>query len=246
LTIDSILATEGSRYFPPTRSPANLRKPEVPKAEAERIGGLFYLNRLESVAVSAFYTGVVHMLPWVPKAHSLHGRSLEEAYRWLAAKYLHPVRTVREEADAFHARHIAGRPCVAVHVRGLDKGPEAGQVPELQLYFQTLDRLPSTFRIFLLTDDACAAHIFAERYGERLVHTAATRAEGDMGLHLRKAYDPSTLGREVMVDVYVALKCDRFLGLGWSNISSIIYMLKPWPRGTCGLWGPCILQHRIV
>jgi protein O-GlcNAc transferase len=212
---------------------------------AKRIPGLLYLNRPETIAVSDFYTGVVSMLPWIPKTHVLAGKRIDEVYRWLAAKYLRPVKSIVNEVDAFWTRHIKDRPTVAVHFRGLDKGEELPLKPTLQWYFETLDRVPSSVQIFLLSDDARAVSAFAGRYGERVLVTESTRAEGHVGLHKRVARDPVRLGREVIVDVYVALRCDRFLGVGWSNISSIIDMLKPWPRGTCGLWGPCILRARL-
>ena len=150
------------------------------------------------------------------------------------------------EVEAFHRDHIAGRPTVAVHVRGLDKGGEAGPMPTLRDYFTVMDRVPAAWRIFLLSDDERAVAAFRERYGERIVCTPSQRGSGDIGLHYRPSSDRIRLGREVMVDVYLALRCDRFFGMGWSNVSSIIAMLKPWARGACALQGPCVLMHRLV
>jgi hypothetical protein len=212
---------------------------------AKRIPGLLYLNRPETVAVSDFYTGVISMLPWIPNTHVLAGKRIDEVYRWLAAKYLCPVKSIVNEVDAFWTHHINGRPTVAVHFRGLDKGEELPLKPTTQWYFKILDRIPLSVQIFLLSDDLRATTAFAERYGERVFLTESIRGNGDVGLHKRAAREAIRLGREVVTDVYVALRCDRFLGVGWSNISNMIAMLKPWPRGSCGLWGPCILQARL-
>ena len=52
-----------------------------------------------------------------------------------------------------------------------------------------------------------------------------------------------------MIDAYLALRCDKFLGMGLSNVSDMIAMLKPWADGTCTILGPSVLRdiplHRI-
>jgi protein O-GlcNAc transferase len=244
-TLIQVRNLKNGSWFSAALAPETLKTTTERGTGAKRIPGLLYLNRPENIVVSDFYTGVISMLPWIPKTHVLAGKRMDEVYRWLAAKYLHPVKSIVKEVDAFCNRHIVGRPTVAVHFRGLDKGEELPLKPTMQWYFEILDKVPSSVQIFLLSDDRRAVSVFAERYGERVVFTDSTRAEGDVGLHKRAARDPIRLGREVVIDVYVALRCDRFLGVGWSNISNIIAMLKPWPRGSCGLWGPTILQARL-
>lgn len=244
-TLNDLRMIKDASWFSDASAPARLKITTERQTGAKRIPGLLYLNRPETIAVSDFYTGVVSMLPWIPKTHVLAGKRIEEVYRWLATKYLRPVASIVSEVDAFWTRHIKGRPTVAVHFRGLDKCEELPLKPTTQWYFEILDRIPSSARIFLLSDDMRAVSAFAERYGERLILTESTRGEGDVGLHKRAGRDATRLGREVAIDVYAALRCDRFLGVGWSNISNIIAMLKPWPRGGCGLWGPCILQARL-
>lgn len=244
--LSDLRALKNASWFYPAAAAESLKITRERGTGAKRIPGLLYLNRPETIAVSDFYTGVISMLPWIPKTHVLAGKTIDEVYRWLSAKYLRPVKSIQDEVDAFWTRHTRALPTVAVHFRGLDKGEELPLQPAMRWYFDILDRIPRSVRIFLLSDDSRAVSAFVERYGERVIFTESTRGEGDVGLHKRKGRDPITLGREVVVDVYVALRCDRFLGIGWSNISNIIAMLKPWPRGGCGLWGPCILQHRLV
>ena len=185
------------------------------------------------------------MLPWIPNDHVLAGKRIDEVYRWLAAKYLRPTKSALDEVTAFWTGKIHGRPTVAVHFRGLDKGEEMPLSPPLQWYFETLDRVPPSVQIFLLSDDTRAVSAFVQRYGERVIFTESIRGEGDAGLHRRTDRDAERLGREVVLDVYLALCCDRFMGVGWSNISNMIAMLKPWPRGTIGLWGPRVLEARL-
>jgi hypothetical protein len=91
--------------------------------------------------------------------------------------------------------------------------------------------------------------IFRARYGERIACTPFQRGNGEIGLHHRQAREPVRLGREVMIDTYLALRCDTFLGMGLSNLSGMVAMLKPWPSGSCTILGPSILHdiplHRI-
>ena len=241
----NVRTLKNASWFPAGRSAETLNSTTTCATGQKRIAGLFYLNRPETIAVSDFYTGVISMLPWIPKTHVLAGKRIDEVYRWLTTKYLRPVESIVKEVDAFYGGHIDGRPTVAVHFRGLDKGEEVQRAPTPQGYFEILDRVPSSMQIFLLSDDSRAVAAFAERYGGRVVFTESTRAEGEVGLHKRVVPDPIRLGREVVIDVYLALRCDRFFGMGWSNISSIIAMSKPWARGSCGLWGPCVLQSRL-
>jgi hypothetical protein len=244
-TFNHVRTMQNASWFSADLAPETLKSITERGTGAKRIPGLLYLNRSETIAVSDFYTGVISMLPWIPKMHALAGKQIDEVYRWLASKYLRPVKTIVDEVDAFSNRHFRGHPTVAVHFRGLDKGEELPLKPTTQWYFEILDKVPSSVQIFLLSDDRRAVSAFAERYGERVIFTNSTRATGDVGLHKRNAPDRIRLGREVVADVYLALRCDRFLGIGWSNISSMIAMLKPWPRGSCGLWGPCILHARL-
>lgn len=244
-TLNHLKTLKSASWFSAASAPDALKVTTERATGAKRIPGLLYLNRPETIAVSDFYTGVISMLPWIPKTHVLAGKPIDDVYRWLAAKYLRPIKSIVNEVDAFWTRHIKGRPTVAVHFRGLDKGEELPLKPTTQWYFEILDQIPPSVRIFLLSDDLRAVSAFAQRYGERVLFTESTRGEGDLGLHKRDNRNATKLGREVVIDVYAALRCDRFLGVGWSNISNMIAMLKPWPRGTCGLWGPPILQARL-
>src|SRR5205085_451579 len=118
-------AIDGATFFPAKFSAADLRGPAQTKSGA-RVPGLSYLHRPEAIAISDFFIGVIHLLPWIPTQHELCGLPIDAVYRLLAAKYLRPREAVMNEVEAFHRDHIAGRPTVAVHVRGLDKGGEAG------------------------------------------------------------------------------------------------------------------------
>src|SRR5690606_13697462 len=70
----------------------------------------------------------------------------------------------------------------------------------------------------------------------------AVRATGPVGLHFREGADGRRLALEVIRDVYLAARCDAFVGLGPSNVSHMVYHLKDWPDQRCVLLGE--VRHR--
>jgi hypothetical protein len=42
---------------------------------------------------------------------------------------------------------------------------------------------------------------------------------------------PGASGREIMIDTYLALRADRFIGNGRSNVSAMIAVMKDWAPG---------------
>jgi hypothetical protein len=233
-TLDDIRALDGAAIYPLKTM-----------AEKSGLSGLSYLNRPEAVAVSDSYVSVFQLLPWIPAGHPWHGFPVDAVYRALFAKYLHPKGSVLADAEDFYRKTIAGRPAIAVHVRGSDKWSEMRAQHGAERYFEVLDREDTKARLFLLTDDLRVLSQFRARYGARVVATECQRASADFGLHLQQGTDHARLPREVMIDVFVALACDVFFGMGWSNVSAIIAMLKPW-EGRCHLLGPSILMDRFV
>ena len=51
-------------------------------------------------------------------------------------------------------------------------------------------------------------------------------------------------GLEVMTDALVALRADRFVGNGRSNVSAMIAVMKAWKPGDCTLVRPNQLMER--
>ncbi len=47
-----------------------------------------------------------------------------------------------------------------------------------------------------------------------------------------------------MNDVHIALRAIRFVGIGDSNASAMISLMKPWPAGSCDLVGASALLYR--
>ena len=87
---------------------------------------------------------------------------------------------------------------------------------------------------------------FLERYGSRVTFTNAIRSSSKIPVHLSCAADRVRLGTDVLQDVYLALRCQKFIGLGMSNPSCIISVLKNWCEGDCILLGPSLLRPNFA
>jgi hypothetical protein len=188
---------------------------------------LTFLARPETILVCDHFIGVADLAPWLPPADPLHGRSLAACIKTLADAHLRPRPEILAAVAAFRARHLAGRPVVAVHVRGSDKVLELPGLDQAnRRCFALVDALPADWRIFLLTDDAAIAQRFRRCYGDRLTMTESRRTADRIGIHYHRGEDGLALGRDVMTDVWLALGAERFIGNGRSNVSALIDALR--------------------
>jgi tetratricopeptide (TPR) repeat protein len=235
-----------SDFFPPKWTPANLAWEDNNKWDGigARLEGIYFLNRPERIAVADFYIRIKYLLPWVPPQHPAAGQSLEKLLRRLAAQYIKPRKDILEAVAAFRKAHFGDGPVVAVHARGSDKIIEYDALDALnERYFTFLDTEDSAAKIFLLTDDERWLRRFRERYRSRLIATVSHRSENEHGVHLARLGDPAVLGKEVMIDTYLALACDKFYGNGRSNVSAMIAILKDWAPDACVLLAPSQLHE---
>ncbi len=245
VTIDQLLAIPDADCFPPKWDKSNLRAENVAKWDGEysRTAAFDFLRRPETIAVCDYYIGVVDVMPWIPTAHPLHGKSLGQVYRNLIERYLRPTAVVLSRVQAFSRQHLQGAPFVAVHMRGSDKGREdPGSEAANHACMTALAEIDRSWRILLLTDDD---HWFARvkaAFGNRVVTTGAQRTSTTIGLHYDPSADGARLGMEIMTDTYLALRADKFIGNGRSNVAAIIAHLRDWPPGDCILVRPSLLS----
>jgi hypothetical protein len=228
-------------YFPPKWNDANIHAPEVNKLAGEwaRVGGLLLLNRREDIAVSDMHVSITNLQSWIRPGTPLAGKSLQDLYRTMVRKHLRPSPEVTRRVDDFARAHFTARPIIGVHARGGDKPVEDAELLERnkqtpQLVDDQL-RLHPAAKVFLLTDDAKLKAQYAERYGDKLITTDCLRTTTAKGVHYTEHESRSRLGVEVMTDMYLAARCDHFIGVGTSNVSAMIEHLKDWPPGACDL-----------
>jgi protein O-GlcNAc transferase len=237
----------GASYFPPRWHAGNLTESDLGKWEGKgsRAGVVYFLNRPETVAVSDFHIGAVNVMPWLPQAHPMQGKKLPEVYRYLMGKYLKPRAEIAQSCNGFFDAHLKGTPFVAAHMRGSDKVLEDPRLEATnRAMLAALDAIDPSWSIFLMTDDVhCLARMKA-RYGARVLATDCQRSATDEGLHYQPATDPLRAGQEILIDTYLALRAQHFIGNGCSNVSAIIAMLKDWAPENLTLIGRSLLTDR--
>jgi protein O-GlcNAc transferase len=107
-----------------------------------------------------------------------------------------------------------------------------------------LETVDSSWPIFLMTDDAQCLAQMKNTYGRRIIATECQRTDTDEGVHYLPTVDPVRAGREIMIDTHLALRADRFIGNGLSNVSAMIAVMKDWAPGCLSLIGRSILRER--
>jgi hypothetical protein len=247
VSLGDLLHLENPTFFPSKWSRANLEEEDVFKwnGPGSRLGALYFLNRPETIAVSDFYVGVVYVQPWIPSAHPMHGKPLDEIYRYLVGKYLRLNAPAQAACDAFYARHLEGAPFLAAHMRGTDKILEDGNVYAThEACMAELAALDPAWRIFVLTDDEPIAARLKALYGGRIILADCQRSNSQLGVHFQPRLDRFKAGLEVVIDTFLGMRADRFIGNGRSNISTIIAAVKARQPGHCKLFGSNMLAER--
>lgn len=250
------LARADFSFFPAKWSAGNLMSEEINKISGpgSRTAGFRFLNQGASVTVGDFFTSVIELLPWVRPPHPLapsgpvKAPAVEAAYRYLVDRYLKPRLEIVAEVDAFAAANFAGQQMLAVHVRGTDKAGETANLPEGQRRIFQMVRAELAanprLKIFLLTDEQQIRLLYANAFGPRVVTTDCQRSDTRHGVHYLPSANRRLLGIEVVRDMFMAARCDALLGLGCTNVSSLILHLKPWPPGAARLLGPVLHYQR--
>lgn len=236
-------------FYPPKWSEKNLLDNNVAKWSGaySRIAGIHLLNRIESVLVSDYFTSVRDLVPWLKSTHPLYGQEAKHICRYLFGKYIRLKPHLTEAVDQFWSENLQGRKTLAVHIRGSDKEVE---IPDLEALNQTYQaRVKAYFEqhpdasLFLLTDSSRVLREYRQRYGAKLISSPCQRTDSNTGLHYQENDHPEGLANEVIIDAYLAARCDAFIGNGFSNVSQTIMHLKDWEAGQAFLCGHNMLNE---
>ncbi|MSP49184.1 MAG: hypothetical protein EXQ95_07635 [Alphaproteobacteria bacterium] len=240
---------EGLSIFPPKWTRANLREIRVNKDSGEwsSLSGLYLLKRDEDVTVLDFYTDLDDFAPWLAPGHPLAAADPEPELGRLFRRHLRLRPDLAAEVDRLSATVLRRRPTIATHYRtqSLPKIVEAidrkGLGPEV--YVEAIDRYLAgkpEAGIHLLTDFAPAVLYFRERYGDRVSCLDVARVENidEKTLELLPQHDGVMLAHQVILDTFLAARCDAFVGDGASGVSLAVTRLKEWPAGTATLFRP--------
>jgi protein O-GlcNAc transferase len=254
----SDLRREDLSLFPPKWTPANLDAIRVNKDQGEWSGlsGLFLLKRDEDVAVLDFYTELDDIAPWLAHDHPLAAADPEPELGRLYRRHLRLVPRLAAEVDRLAATLLERRPMLAMHYRtqGLPKITESANKQGLgpDIFIAEAERYLAAHAdagIYLTTDFAPAVAYFGERFGERLVTRDVTRVQRveELSVEIHQQHDGVVLGDEVVLDSFLAARCDAFIGDGASGVSQMVSRLKDWPPGSVTLFrpGPAALAGRL-
>jgi protein O-GlcNAc transferase len=240
---------DGLSIFPPKWTRANLREIRVNKDEGEwsQLSGLYLVNRPEDVAVLDFFTELDDLAPWFAPGHPLADADPEPELGRLYRRHLRLVPGLGNELERLEATLIRRRPTIAMHFRtqGLPKVTEAadrkglGPEPFVEAINRYLASHPEA-GIYLTTDFAPAVLYLRAIYGDRVACREVTRIERieDQSLEIHQQHDGVVLGREVVLDTFLAARCDAFIGDGASGVSHAVTRLKDWPEDAVTLLRP--------
>lgn len=156
----------------------------------------------------------------------------DEAYA-LISKYIRFRPQILEEASRFEEEHFEGHYMIGVHYRGTDKmKEEASVIHPHEVYRYVMDKIRSLgrkdYRIFLATDDAGTARLFASAFSGRICLQDTVRSESRRSPppHLAPGHDRHTLGKEALLDCLLLSRCDLLIRTS-SNLSLWSTYLNP-------------------
>lgn len=248
LSLDA-LKREGLSFYPNKWNSHNLQLEDHQKwsGEGSRITGLYRLRRDEDVVVSDFHTKLNDLIPWIPESSHLFGMDRNQLYRHIFTKYLRLKPSLQAKVEQHASNLLAGKQWLAVHMRGSDKIKEMSHLDTInQAYWTSIEQILKVnpgLNIFLLTDSDQLLADFKQRFGNKVLSLDCVRSSNDTGVHYA-GHSGVELGEQVIIDSWLAARCDLFLGNGGSNVSVGIRHLKDWRPGTFFLLGTDFLGER--
>ncbi|MGM7719637.1 glycosyltransferase [Metabacillus sp. Hm71] len=229
-------------FYPSRWNHRNLRLPDTKKLENSEWVSSHRFSRTENVLVSSLHLRIINFEKLINKNHPIYGLEEHEKHRYIYKKYFKLQPFLKKEIENFYSKKMKNRhPILGVHVRGSDKIQEQPQLHQLnKTYFSKIDEYLKnnpTASIFLLTDSEQILAKYRKLYGEKLIYTDCIRTpDENVSTHYGlPKYNNKQKGIDVIKDTYLALKCDHFIGAGFSNVSLAIYRLKDWAKGTITL-----------
>ncbi len=193
-----------------------------------RLTGVHYLNRAEALAVAGEFTSIKKLLLWLGPHSEWAKLSVCDVYRGLLKRYLRPTANLLEQANSFINYTFTGQPFVAIHLRGTNKHHEQEASAIRSINDELIDQLHSRHqeeRIFVISDDSREIDRMRQRFGARVKFIDAIRSNSDTIGALHDTRQKRKIGNEVLLDVLIAARAQRFYGCGFSNLACLISYL---------------------
>lgn len=153
-------------------------------------------------------------------------------FRGLIDRWIRPRPEIVAAADAFVARHLAGRPVVGVHVRDAEHQDEIAGWHQLawappRLHMRAidpwLDAHPDGL-VLTATDTERLLDVFGRRYGARCVTWPARRASPGRAPH--EEFGGPQVGEEILIEALLLARTELLVH-GISNVSTMVLCLAP-------------------
>jgi len=229
------LAKEEFSFYPQRWNSSNLTLPNPGNAADNRSGTDFLAEMDVDVYVRDTYTDVEKIIPFIPADHPLYGLNRKDLLSRLIHKYIRLQKEVQAYIDAFYEENMKGSAFLAVHIRSSDKIVEVGHLHELNdqypMEIEKVLKANPGMRIFLMTDCIEILEEYKKRYGSLLIHTECKRVpRSGKGVHFQEYPDNRQKGLEIILDTWLAARCDFFIGNGYSNVSAAVSELKDWGK----------------
>lgn len=227
-------------YYPAKWHHGNLREAgDVDFSELDSIASLF--DRQENVLVNRIHTH--HIFSQLTQEGFPEHLCNEEKHEAIYRTRFRLQPEITRAVDSFYKNRMAHRhPILGVHIRGSDKVIEVPQLSDYNdLYPDLIEeylKVQPDACIYLMTDSEEILFTYKERYGNRIISTPSVRTSNEAtAVHFLPDYKGHDKGIDIVMDTYLALKCDHFIGAYYSNVSLAIKRLKKWPEGTLSLIG---------
>jgi hypothetical protein len=145
--------------------------------------------------------------------------------RLIYSERIHLLPPIRRRIDEFWQQNLAGEHALAVHIRGSDKIVEN---PALNAQNEKARQVARKWpgKIFLLTDSEASRREWQDEFGDRLVTQDCLRTDSaTLPNFLIAGSDGYRNGSEILIDTYIAARCDRFVGTYSSNVGKYVAVL---------------------
>lgn len=242
-----------------TELPAVLGGPprNITGGEWSRLGSPYYITRGEAITIGDYFVAPIEAHGWAPRGHWSFGKHIDEVYRVLVDRCLRLQPEVRRLVDDLAGElglEDPSRPVLAVHVRESDKVLEDKNIANWNAQILEMARAQAAadprLRILLITDSEPAVARYQNALPGRVLTIPTVRTSGETGVHAAEPTsgaefaDRKRLGLEVVRDIYLAARCERFMGVGSSNVAAMVPHLRDWPKNACTLVGQN-MHHQI-
>ena len=167
------------------------------------------------------------------KRNKTYKKILDKEYRSsiynLMKKYIKIKPSIRKKIDTFYDSYIEGKPTIGIHIRGTDKHREVKQISVERICDEAneLAKQSSDCQFFIATDDARLLKKVKSLLNGPVISYDSYRSTNGKPIHKRRQrYSKAKLGEEVLIEVSLLARCDKFVHTR-SSVSSAVLLFNP-------------------